>query len=94
MTYYEVVCDGCGARTGDLGDYSAWAERFAAEDQWQDYDGLISEPLTFCDGCVPRCACGNRQDEESGPPFFCEDCNEKQPTHDDIRADLDPEDQP
>ena len=76
VTYYEVVCDGCGRSTGDIDEmFTAWSDRDAATEQWVDYFGLIAEPFAFCAECYPRCACGRAQDEDEGHPFFCEDCN-------------------
>ena len=41
VTYYEIHCDepGCDLKTVDLGgDYSAWADAGAADEEWQSSD--------------------------------------------------------
>jgi hypothetical protein len=51
-TYYYVECDaaGCGARTGDMGEYSAWSDHGVALDEWVSGDGYHDDKTgqSFC----------------------------------------------
>lgn len=52
-TMYAIECDepGCKAATEDLGEFSAWSDHGAAEDQWRDHDGIIlKDGRHYCDG--------------------------------------------
>jgi hypothetical protein len=71
LTYYAVECDDCSTSTGDLDDYSAWAERWYAVEQWTDHDGFIAGDIALCHEHAPRCPHGYLQFEDEGD---CEGC--------------------
>lgn len=52
VTYYEAQCDrpGCGRKSADLGDYSAWSDHGSAVDEWINSDGYQDEKTgeLFC----------------------------------------------
>ena len=85
VTYWEIHCDepGCDIKTVDLGgDYSAWGDPGAADDEWFNSDGqvLYGENLHYC--CKhrkPQCAeCDNTKDLETDNDgdTYCPSCLE------------------
>lgn len=66
VTFYEVHCDrdGCPVKSGDLDDYSAWADRSDALEQWAQHDGWVSPDGT-------RTLCPEHR------PMICAACDEE-----------------
>lgn len=73
VTYYEVQCDftspegvRCSTKTGDMGDFSAWADDGAAIDQWRDFGTYNYETgEAFCEEHAPKCpGCGIPLDDD------------------------------
>lgn len=83
-TYYSVKCDDCATSSGDLDDYSAWAERDYAVELWTDADQWSDGEFFLCELHAPRCPeCGGGQylsaEDMADLNGYCEDCAEVQP---------------
>lgn len=65
--FYWVICDGCGAKSTEGGEYAAWesagtAEQDALDSEWSEHKGKH-----YCDGCSTDliCSeCGELADDE------------------------------
>lgn len=69
VAYYEVVCDDCEVKTGDLGDYSAWSDHGHALDEWRNHEGWVGDDgETLCWKHAPRCHICSEVQEPDG---FC-----------------------
>lgn len=54
VTYYQVICDGCGKDAQEGSDYSAWADRDTARIEPEASDwltGVGPDDLDLCDRC-------------------------------------------
>jgi hypothetical protein len=54
VTYYQVICDKCGADAQEGSDYSAWADRETARIEPQASDWLTDvgpDSLDLCNRC-------------------------------------------
>ena len=49
--YYWVECDGCGAKSTEGGDFSAWADAATAEEDAHGSDWTEDNGKHYCDGC-------------------------------------------
>lgn len=58
VTYYQVICDGCGADAHEGSDYAAWsdiegAEECAEFDGWDVVHTEQSGRKHYCPDCPP-----------------------------------------
>ena len=63
--YFWITCDGCGANAQEDSDYSAWADKDAAEDGAVNSDwSSNSQGKHHCPNCAPFC---EKCHEPAGP---------------------------
>lgn len=51
VTYYQVICDLCGANAGEASDYSAWSNPGSAEEDAGFSDWHIEGGNHICSEC-------------------------------------------
>lgn len=51
VTMFTVVCDNCGAESGDDSEYSAWNDKGFAEDNAMDCGWYKEEDKHYCEKC-------------------------------------------
>ncbi|QWY81346.1 hypothetical protein SEA_RIZWANA_49 [Arthrobacter phage Rizwana] len=52
--YFWIVCDDCGAKSTEGGDYSAWSDENGAWEEASNSDWGSVEGKHYCDGCFPK----------------------------------------
>lgn len=75
--YFWLVCDGCGERSTEGGDFSAWSDHGAAADEALDRGWQINDEGDFCEDCRrPMCAgCGEHNaTTEYAEDTWCDEC--------------------
>ncbi len=64
--FYWLECDGCGGRSPDVDDISAWADSSAAEDNARDSDWYVEKDGHYCESCA-----------EKNGIHYCEGCDDR-----------------
>lgn len=49
--YYWLECDGCGAKSTEGGDHSAWSDVNGAKEDAEGSDWSVEGGAHYCDGC-------------------------------------------
>ncbi len=82
--YYWIECDGCGAKSTEDGEFSAWGDQGSAYDdahnnaEWITIDAGVEMAGDYCQSCAPfpMCAgCGeNTARTEHDGETWCDEC--------------------